>query len=103
MQHALGMAVGKCIQQLAGPHQHLCLRLGAFALDPLGQAFARDEVHHQVFGAAPGKEIRHAHQMGMIQACQGVSFLLELLAQLGQHMGIQTRLGDHLFDRYVDV
>jgi hypothetical protein len=100
---SLAVTVRQSAQQLIGPLQHLFLRQSALPLNAMIQTLTLDEVHHQVSVAAFFKEVGHPHQMRMVQAGQDHSLLLELLAQLGQSLGIQTRLGHHLLQRHHDV
>jgi hypothetical protein len=94
----LAVAIGQRVQQLAGPLQHLILRQRPSGGDEVRQTLPLDQVHHQIGVAAFLKEVGHPHQVGVVQAGQGERFLAELPAQVGQGLGVQTGLGDHLLD-----
>jgi hypothetical protein len=99
----LAVTVRQSAQQLVGPLQHLLLGQSALPLDAMIQTLTLDEVHHQVSVAAFLEEVGHPHQMRMVQASQDHGLLLELLTQLGQSLGIQAGLRDHLLQRHHNV
>ncbi|OQA94191.1 MAG: hypothetical protein BWY25_02898 [Chloroflexi bacterium ADurb.Bin222] len=99
----LAVAIGQRVQQLSSPAQHLRLRQRTLPLDPVGQALPLHEVHHQVGVAVLLEKVANPYQVRMVQAGQDLRLLLELLAQLGQDMGGQPRLGGHLFERHGHV
>jgi hypothetical protein len=84
------MAIGQRIKELLGPDQHVLLRQRILSLNTVGQIFPLDEPHHQVAVASLLEEVSDIHQVGMVQASQNHRLLLELPAQLGQHVGIEA-------------
>jgi hypothetical protein len=81
----------------------LCFWHRSFPCDAFRQTLSFDKVHHQVSVAFFFEKIGHAYQIGMAEAGQDLSFLLELFAQLVQSLLIQTWLGNHLLDSTVNV
>ena len=100
---ALAVAVSQRIQQLFRTRQHLCLWQSALSLDAVGQAFPLDKVHYQVSVAFLFEKVGDTDQVRVVKAGQDGRLLLELPAQLGQGLGVQTRLGDHLLERDKDT
>ncbi len=97
------MAVGQGVQQLAGPLQHLGLRERPPGGNQVRQTLPLHEVHHQI-GIAPFlKVVGHPDQVGVVQAGQDLGLLVELLAELGQSLGVNAGLGNHFLDGDMDV
>jgi len=103
VDYPLRVTICQCIQQLACPFQHLCLWQCALSLNALGQALAFDKVHHQVGIPVFFKKVGHPYQVRMVEAGQNHGLLPELLAQLGQALGIQAGLGSHLLEGHQDI
>jgi hypothetical protein len=93
-----GVAIGQRVQQLEAPAGHLGRGQGALPTDDPVQALPLHEVHHQEGAPAPFKEVGDPGEVGMGEGGQRPGFLMELGAQLGQGVGVQAGLGDHLFD-----
>jgi hypothetical protein len=103
VDHSLGVAVGQGIQQLTGPLQHLGLRERPPGGNQVGQTLPLHEVHHQVGIAALFKVVGHPDQVEVVQAGQDLGLLVELVAELGQGVGVNAGLGDHLLEGDGDV
>ena len=93
-----GMAVGQRVHQLEAPAGHLGRGQGALPADDLVQALPFHKVHHQEGASAPFKEIGDPGEVEMGEGGQRPGFLVELGPQLGQGVGVNTGLRDHLLD-----